>query len=125
MIRIIAGVAALSLAVCGAALAQPNAPASPLNSSSQPSSTASSADQSPTQRAAAQKIKQDLQNAGFQNVEVVAESFLVQAKTKDGNAVVMTIRPHGMTMIEAVDPKSSNSDAQTGNSEQSSSSSKK
>ncbi|MEJ1935669.1 hypothetical protein WDZ92_36215, partial [Nostoc sp. NIES-2111] len=46
--------------------------------------------------------KQDLQSAGFQDVNVVAESFVVQAKTKDGNPVVMTIGPHGMSVFEAM-----------------------
>ncbi|WP_048709825.1 hypothetical protein [Microvirga massiliensis] len=50
----------------------------------------------------AQKLKQDLQNAGFTDVTVAAEAFLVQAKTKDGNPVVMTIGPHGFTAMEAV-----------------------
>jgi hypothetical protein len=75
-------------------------------------STGSTADQQSTQTAApaagqqnlaaAQKIKQDLQSAGFQDVNVVAESFVVQAKTKDGNPVVMTIGPHGMSVFEAM-----------------------
>src|SRR4051812_40926757 len=43
-----------------------------------------------------QKIRQNLQNAGFTDVKVVARSFVVQAKSSDGNPVVMTIGPHGM-----------------------------
>ncbi|MBM0206757.1 hypothetical protein JNW90_29895 [Micromonospora sp. STR1s_5] len=35
-------------------------------------------------------------------MNVVAESFVVQAKTKDGDPVVMTIGPHGMTVFEAL-----------------------
>jgi len=52
--------------------------------------------------AAAQKIKQDLQNSGFTDVNVVAESFVVQAKSPDGDPVVMTIGPHGMSVFEAM-----------------------
>lgn len=48
------------------------------------------------------KVKQDLQNAGFQDVQVVAEAFVVRAKTKDGDPVVMTLGPHGLTAFEAV-----------------------
>jgi hypothetical protein len=51
---------------------------------------------------AAQKIKQDLQGAGFTDVKVVAESFVVQAKSKDGDPVLMTIGPHGMSVFEAM-----------------------
>jgi hypothetical protein len=52
--------------------------------------------------AAAQKIQQDLQNAGFTDVKVVAESFVVQAKSRDGNPVLMTIGPNGMSVFEAM-----------------------
>src|SRR4051812_19970263 len=59
--------------------------------------------------AAAQKIQRDLQNAGFQDVKVLAESFVVQAKSKDGDPVVMTIGPHGMSVFEAVNSSGSGS----------------
>jgi hypothetical protein len=52
--------------------------------------------------ATAQKIQRDLQNAGFKDVQIVAESFVVQAKSKDGDPVVMTIGPHGMSVFEAM-----------------------
>lgn len=57
--------------------------------------------------AAAQKIRQDLQSAGFTDVKVVAESFVVQAKSKDGDPVLMTIGPHGMSIFEAMGTNSS------------------
>jgi hypothetical protein len=37
----------------------------------------------------------------------VAQSFVVQAKSKDGNPVVMTIGPHGMSVFEAMTSGSS------------------
>ena len=40
-----------------------------------------------------QKISQDLQSAGFTDVKVVAELFVVQARSKDGHPVLMTIGP--------------------------------
>jgi hypothetical protein len=49
-----------------------------------------------------QKIKQDLQSAGFTDVKVVAESFVVQARSKDGDPVLMTIGPRGMSVFEAM-----------------------
>lgn len=55
------------------------------------------------------KIKQDLQNAGFSDIKVVAESFVIQAKSKDGDPVLMTIGPHGMSVFEAVGGSSSGS----------------
>ncbi|OSI60301.1 hypothetical protein BSZ22_31415 [Bradyrhizobium canariense] len=54
------------------------------------------------QTTAAQKIQDDLKKAGFTDIKVVAESFVVQAKTKDGNPMVMTIGPHGMSVFEAM-----------------------
>ena len=58
---------------------------------------------------AAQKVKQDLQKAGFSDVKVVAESFVVQGKSPDGDPVVMTIGPHGMSVFEAMNANSSSS----------------
>jgi hypothetical protein len=58
---------------------------------------------------AVQKIKEDLQNAGFTDVKVMAESFVVQAKSKDGDPVLMTIGPHGMSVFEAMGGGSSGS----------------
>ena len=63
--------------------------------------------------ATTQKIRQDLQNAGFTDIKVVAESFVVQAKSKDGDPVLMTIGPHGMSIFEAMGA-SSNSGSTTG-----------
>lgn len=66
--------------------------------------------------AAAQKIQQDLQSAGFTDVKVVAESFVVQAKSKDGDPVLMTIGPHGMSVFEAMNSSATGSgSATTGN----------
>jgi hypothetical protein len=59
--------------------------------------------------ATAQKIRQDLQSAGFTDVKVVAESFVVQAKSKDGDPVLMTIGPRGMSVFEAMGTNSSSS----------------
>lgn len=105
---LIASVAALGLTLSGAAFAQTSGGAST-------SSGSQAAAPSGNQRtlATAQKIKQDLQTAGFQDVNVVAESFVVQAKTKDGDPVVMTIGPHGMTVFEAMNPANAGNKAST------------
>lgn len=110
----IAGAAALSL-TAGVALAQ---------NSSAPSANAGSSQLPAAQAATAQKIQHDLQSAGFQDVNVVAESFLVQAKTKDGDPVVMTIGPHGMAMVETVGGQASSSNSKTQNGAPSSSTAK-
>src|SRR4051794_15877961 len=97
MKTIAAMTAILGVMAAGPALAQTTG-----STTSQPNAQASAAASSQQNLAAAQKIKQELQSAGFQDVNVVAESFVVQAKTKDGNPVVMTIGPHGMSVFEAL-----------------------
>jgi hypothetical protein len=86
--------------------------AGPINSSQMDAASARNDQRSPADaakssgplqnKAAIESIRQDLQNAGFTDVRIVAESFVVQAKSKDGNPVVMTIGPHGMSVFEAM-----------------------
>ena len=92
--------------VAGPALAQ-----SPQSSSTQqsPQSRQTGAQSSQHGLVAAQKIQQDLQKEGFTDVKVVAESFVVQGKSPDGDPVVMTIGPHGMSVFEAMNASGSSS----------------
>jgi hypothetical protein len=46
-----------------------------------------------------QDMKESLQKAGFSGVHVVPDSFLVNAKDKDGHPVAMIINPHSMTEV--------------------------
>jgi hypothetical protein len=86
-----------------ATLSSPTLAQTGTNSTSNVQSTTSSQSPSTTgQATAAEKIRDDLQKAGFTDIKVVAESFVVQAKTKDGNPMVMTIGPHGMSVFEAM-----------------------
>ncbi len=64
--------------------------------------------------AVVQRIRQDLANAGFTDVKVVAESYVVQAKSKDGDPVLMTIGPHGMSVFEAMNGNGSSNSNTTG-----------
>jgi hypothetical protein len=48
-----------------------------------------------------QRLKQDLQQAGFTDVSVLPDSFLVQAKDRSGNPVTMIVGPNSMTAIVA------------------------
>lgn len=106
MKRLLTGAAILGL-FAGPAFAQ-----SP-TSQSQPSAPTSTNSNSSQTLAASQKIKKDLQSAGFTDVKVVAESFVVQAKSKDGDPVLMTIGPRGMSVFEAMNGKNSDSDRST------------
>lgn len=49
-----------------------------------------------------QMVQQDLQNAGFTDVNVTPRGFLVQARAKDGSPVVMKIGPKGFTAMEVI-----------------------
>ena len=50
-------------------------------------------------QAVPQEIKQKLTADGFTNVQVVPGSFLVSAKDKNGDPVMMVIGPHSMTIL--------------------------
>ena len=49
-----------------------------------------------------EKLQQDLQKAGFTDVKVLEDAFLIQAKTKDGNSILLTIGPNGMNALEVL-----------------------
>jgi hypothetical protein len=97
--------AAAAIMLTPAAFAQ-NSPSNSQSTNSQSSPQSANSNQNLT---AARQIQQDLTKAGFTDVKVVAESFVVQAKSKDGDPVVMTIGPHGMSVFEAMN-RSSGSD---------------
>jgi hypothetical protein len=94
-------VLALALAAPGVAFAQsptgaaPSSP--PVAAAPQKAATPQKADRSAL---TIEKLTQDLQKAGFSEVKVLEDAFLVQAKTKDGNPVLMTIGPHGVSALE-------------------------
>jgi hypothetical protein len=66
---------------------------SPSGSSAQNSSAAQGTQNIP------QEIKQKLSQDGFTNVQVVPGSYLVSAKDKNGDPVMMVIGPHSMTIM--------------------------
>jgi sporulation protein YlmC with PRC-barrel domain len=49
------------------------------------------------------QIRDMLQKAGFTDIKVVPESFLIHAKDKDGNPVVMNVSPESFTEMTEVD----------------------
>ena len=88
----------MALAVSGPAFAQSTSGAA---NSTPPAATAPQrADQQPA--LTVQKLTQDLQKAGFTEVKILQDAFLVQAKTADGNPILMTIGPHGMSAMEVL-----------------------
>jgi hypothetical protein len=91
----------LALAVSGPAFAQSTTDAT--NSAPPAAAKPQQADQQPA--FTIETLTQDLQKAGFTDVQVLPDSFLVQAKTKDGNPILMTIGLHGMSAMEVSLPK--------------------
>jgi hypothetical protein len=49
-----------------------------------------------------QELRQKLTSAGFTDIEIVPSSFLVSAKNKEGNQVMMRISPNSMTTLTEV-----------------------
>jgi hypothetical protein len=101
----------LALAVSGAAFAQttpvaPTPPSPPIAAKPQTANRQSA----PT----IEMLKQDLQKAGFTEVRVLEDAFLIQAKTKDGNPIMMTIGPNGMSALEVSNPSSASQPHTTG-----------
>lgn len=48
------------------------------------------------------RVKNNLEQAGFTNVQIMPSSFLVRAKDKEGNPVMMVINPDSVTAITEV-----------------------
>lgn len=112
------GVAVLAVVASPAFAQSPSSQSNPMTNqqdTSRPSANQSVTNGQPGSNAVtAQKIRQDLQSAGFTDVKVVAESFVVQAKSKDGEPVLMTIGPRGMTVFEAMGTSSNSTSGTTG-----------
>jgi hypothetical protein len=49
-----------------------------------------------------QKLQRSLTQAGYTDVQIVPESFLINAKDKSGNPVMMMVTPDSMTEVTAV-----------------------
>jgi hypothetical protein len=82
-----------SVLLAGAANAQVSA------TQNSTTSQANSAVQSQSNQNIPQEIKQKLASDGFTDVKVVPGSFLVSAKDKQGDPVMMVIGPHSMTIL--------------------------
>lgn len=89
-------VAALLTTVSTFAMAQSNTPATT------PSNTPATTKAPSNGTNLRQQVTTDLQQAGFTNVKVKPNSFLVQANDKSGNPVTMFITPDAMTEVTTV-----------------------
>lgn len=80
------------------AVAQTSTPSSPAVTTSKPSGTAN-----PNSPMTQQKMESDLKQAGFTDIRVVPEAFLIRATNKDGHPVMMMITPDSLTEITHTD----------------------
>ncbi len=69
-----------------------------------------------------QQMQNDLAKAGFTDIKIMPESFLVRAKDSHGNPVMMVINPDSFTEVTTMTPKNnasaSNNPASGANSSQ-------
>jgi hypothetical protein len=56
-----------------------------------------------------QQVQDNLAKAGYTDIKIMPESFLVRAKDKSGNAVMMVINPDSITAITDLGPHNTNS----------------
>ena len=57
-----------------------------------------------------QKLREKLTEDGYTDVKIAPGSYIVSAKDKDGNKVVMMIGPNSMTMMKVPDKDPSQAD---------------
>lgn len=55
------------------------------------------------------KLKQDLESAGFSDVKILQDSFVIQAKDKDGNPTIMSLSPSGVVAISTLSEQGASS----------------
>jgi len=52
------------------------------------------------------KLQKSLQDAGFTDIHIMPSSFLVRAKDRDGNPVMMVINPDSVTAVRETGSRS-------------------
>ena len=97
MNRLIAAMSALILSagVASAATATSTAPANSQNQASAQTNEGSTTK-------VRQQLEDNLSKAGFTDIKIMPESFLIRAKDKNGNPMMMVVNPDSMTAVEAV-----------------------
>jgi sporulation protein YlmC with PRC-barrel domain len=75
----------------------------------QPATSGSSTGSSTTAHGSLRaQLQTMLQDQGFSDIRVMPSSFLVRAKDKDGNPVVMSVSPDSMTEVAEIGPNGTN-----------------
>jgi hypothetical protein len=95
----------LAIASASAVFAQGSPNQSTPNPSTKDQGTQTQSDQS-----IGQQVRDNLAQAGYTDIKIMPESFLVRAKDKSGNPVMMVINPDSITAITEVNPRGANSE---------------
>jgi hypothetical protein len=98
------------LLLAGSALAQNATPGTTTPSNQSQANTPSTQSQANKSSQANQKspqmvrqqVQKNLQQAGFTDIQIMPSSFLVRAKDKDGNPVMMVLNPDSMTAVTEI-----------------------
>ena len=59
-----------------------------------------------------EQVKNSLEQAGFTNIRIMPESFLVRATDQNGNPVMMVINPDSMTAITSMSSDQGNANSE-------------
>src|SRR5579883_3107223 len=85
------------------------------SSTKTPSGGAEQSGQSPAgPQTLQQQVKKNLQQAGFTDIKMMPSSFLVRAKDKQGNPVMMVINPDSVTALTEIPGNPGDDNATTG-----------
>lgn len=110
MTKLVPSVLFASLLMVGAAAAQTSPPASEPDQQNQPSASNDMTENAPVKE---NSFRQNLEKAGFKDVDFVNAAYVVQADTQSGETVVMSINP---ARLPASAEQSSNSTSGSGSS---------
>ena len=93
-------VAASGLLLCStSAMAQTTTSITNSNAPSAATSSASATGNHQTAESVRAQIRSDMEKAGFTDVKVMPDSFLVEAKDKSGDPVSMIVNPNAVTEV--------------------------
>ena len=114
MVSKIFATAGLAVAFALPAAAQSTQPPSHSSPDSTSPGQQSSSNGGQNTMAVQQHVRQDLEQAGFTNVQVMPESFLVRAHDKQGRPVMMVINPDSITAVTQVSESGQSSTGKSG-----------
>ncbi len=102
---------AIAAVIALPAVAQTNS----ANQNSDPAVTGSTFSQTQNPPALRQQVQQNLSKAGFTDIKIMPESFLVRAKDPNGNPIMMVINPDSVAAVTYAPSNTNNSNGTASN----------